>query len=340
MSAHTRSSLRTKPLATLAALLAFCAVSTLAHAQAKFTIGLPGIPPVFAGVQAMVAEKEGFFKKHGLDVTLRPFESGANASRAVASGEVSVALSPSGLVVSQISNTDVKLVAIYGLENPDWLLGSTDPNATCDSLKGAAIGVDSVGGARSIALKTLLIGGCKMKIEDVQQVALSSNVGAAMIAGQLKFGVLHIDDVPVIEDETKKPLKHVITQQMAKPLDHYLMLVANTDELKKNRDAYVRFVAGLIEAERFMRDPKNARRVGEAAKETGRTVDYATKSLKVYTDMNFWPNGTDGLTPKNIELLSKQMKDIGNIKGDKEVAPFTRIADPSIWKDARAMVKP
>ena len=149
-------------------------------------------------------------------------------------------------------------------------MGSTDPNATCESLKGAPIGVDSVGGARSIALKTLLLGGCKMKIEDVQQVALSSNVGPAMIAGQLKFGVLHIDDVPVIEDETKKPLKHVVTQQMAKPLDHYLMLVANTDELKKNRDGYVRLVAGLIEAERFMRDPRDEG--GEAAKQGVRSI--------------------------------------------------------------------
>src|SRR5262245_20430701 len=304
----------------LAAVLSLWAAPSLVHAQAKMTIGLPGIPPVFAGVLAMVAEQEGFFKKHGVDVTLRPFESGANASRAVASGEIAVAFSPSALVVSQVSNTDVKLIAIYGLENPDWLVGSTDPTATCESLKGQPIGVDSVGGARSIALKTLLLGGCKMKIEDVQQVALSSNVGTAMIAGQLKFGVLHIDDVPVIEDETKKPVKHVVTQQMAKPLDHYLMLVANTDELKKNRDAYVRLVAGLIEAERFMRDPKNAAKVGEAAKPTGRTADYATKSLKAYLDMNFWPDNTDGLTAKNIELLGKQMKDIGNINTDKEVA--------------------
>src|SRR6185295_19237034 len=164
--------------------------------------------------------------------------------------------------------------------------------------------------------------------------------GPAMIAGQIKFGVLHIDDIPVIDDETKKPVKLVVTQQTAKPLDHYLLLVANTDELAKNRDAYVRLVAGLIEAERFMRDPRNAKKVGEDAKETGRTADYAAKSLKAYLDMNFWPNGTDGLTAKNLELLGKQMKDIGNIKAEKEVAAFARVADPSIWKDARAMVKP
>src|SRR4051812_20830646 len=103
MLVHTRRKRPGKPLRTVVAVLAVFAAPALVHAQAKLSFALPGIPPVFAGLQAMVAEKEGLFKKYGVDVTLRPFESGANASRAVASGEVSVALSPSALVVSQIS---------------------------------------------------------------------------------------------------------------------------------------------------------------------------------------------------------------------------------------------
>src|SRR3990170_4043961 len=140
------------------------------------------------------------------------------------------------------------------MEHPDWLIGSTDPASTCESMKGQPVGVDSVGGARSIALRTMLVG-CKMKIEEVQQVALSSNVGAAMVAGQLKFGVLHIDDVPVIEAESKKALKTVVMQKDSRPIDHYLFLVAHQDRVAQNRDAYVRIVAGLIDAERFLRNP-------------------------------------------------------------------------------------
>jgi NitT/TauT family transport system substrate-binding protein len=321
------------------AAIALFVAPALCSAQDKMSFGLPGIPPVYSSVIIMVADKEGFFKRHGVDVTTRAFESGAAASRAVATGELSAALSPSALVISQVSNTDVKLAAIYGLEHPDWSIGSTDPTATCASLKGAAIGVDAVGGARSIALKTLLIGGCKMKETDVQQVAVSSNVGPAMIAGQLKFGVLHIDDVPAIEAQTGKPVHMVVTQKMARPLDHYMMVVVNKDQLAKNRDAYVRLLAGLIEANRFMRDPANARKVAEDAQETGRSPDYAAASLKAYLAMDFWPNGTDGLTQSNIEQLGKVMKGVGNIKPDKNPAPFERIADPTVWKDASARVK-
>ena len=326
--------------------LAACAISALAclpgiaSAQQKLTFAIPGIPPIFGGTIALVAEQQGFFKKHGVDVAVRAFETGAAASRAVATGEIAVAFSPTPLVVSQVSNSDVKLIGIYGMEHPDWLIGSTDPNATCASMKGAAVGVDSVGGARSIALKTMLMGSCKMNIEDVQEVALSSNGPAAMAAGQLKVGVLHIDDIPFIESQTKKPVKMVVKQLDSRPVDHYMMLVANKDKLAQNRDAYVRIIAALIDAQRFMRDPANAAKVAEAAKPTGRSADLAEKALKAYLAMEFWPDNTDGLGRKNIETLTQVMKKVGNIKQDKAPAPYERIADPSVWRDARALVKP
>jgi len=326
--------------------LATCAVAALACvpaisiAQQQLTFAIPGIPAIYGGTIALVAENQGFFKKYGVDVTVRPFDTGASASRAVASGEIAVALAPTPLIVSQISNSDVKLVGIYGMEHPDWLIGSTDPNATCASLKGAPISVDAVGGARSIALKTMLIGSCKMNIDDVQQVALSSNGPAALAAGQLKYGVLHLDDVPFIESETKKPVKVIVRMKDTRPVDHYMMVVANRDKLAQNRDAYVRIVAALIDAQRFMRNPANAAKVAEDAKPTGRSAELAEQALKAYIDMEFWPNDRDGLTRKNIETVTMVMKKVGNIKADKTPAPYERVADPSIWRDARKLVKP
>jgi NitT/TauT family transport system substrate-binding protein len=320
----------------LCAMLGLALFPATGAAQQKLTLGIPGIPPVFAGTIGFVAEKEGFFKKRGVDVTVRAFETGAAASRAVASGEIAVSLSPTPLIVNQISNTDVKLVGIWGMEHPDWLIGATDPNADCASLKGGAVGVDSLGGARSIALRTMLLG-CKMKIEEVQQVPLSSNVGTAMVAGQLKFGVLHIDDIPVIQAETKKPLKTIITQKSIRPVDHYLLLVAHQEHLAKNRDAYVRIVAALIDAERFMRDPANHAKVAKYAEPTGRSGEIAVQALKAFIDMEFWPKDKDGLGAKNLEMVGNIQKKVGNIKAEKP-APYERIVDPSIWRDAKAMV--
>jgi NitT/TauT family transport system substrate-binding protein len=321
---------------------AVCAMLALSLAPGtgaaqKITLGVPGIPAIFSTTIAFVADKEGFFKKRGVDVTVRQFETGAFASRAVVSGEIEASLTPTPLVVSQVSNADVPLVGIWGMEHPDWLIGATDPGGSCAGIKGQPVGVDSVGGARSIALKVMLIGGCKLKIEDVQQVALGANVGAAMVAGQLKYGVLHIDDVPVIEHETKQPLKTVVLQKTSRPVDHYLLLIVRKDKLAQNRDALVRMLAALIDAERFMRDPANAAKVAQDAAPTGRTPDFAMNALKVYLDMEFWPHEKDGLDRKNFDAVGKGQKAVGNIKPDKEPAPYERLIDQTLWRDAYAM---
>jgi NitT/TauT family transport system substrate-binding protein len=317
--------------------LVLACAPALCSAQ-KATIGTPGIPPIFGTVIMLVADQEGFFKKRGADVTVRGFETGSFATRAAVSGEIELALGPTPLVVSQISNTGVPLVGIWGMEHPDWILGSTDPNASCATIGGQAVGVDAVGGARSIALKTMLIGGCKMKIEDVQQVALGSQTAAAMIAGQLKYGALHIDDIPVIETQTGKPIKEITTQKASRPNDHYLILVARKDKLAQNRDAFVRVLAALIDAERFMRDPANAAKVAQDAAPTGRSPELAARSLKAYLAMEFWPHENDGLDRKSIEAVVHTQKAVGNIKSDKTPVTFDQFVDTSLWRDAYKLV--
>src|SRR5258706_25011 len=91
-----------------------------------------------------------------------------------------------------VSNAGVDLVGIYGMANPDWLLASTEPGLKCDGLKDQPVGVDAVGGARAVALAAFLRA-CGLKVDQVKLVALSSNVGAAMIAGQIKYWPLEDD---------------------------------------------------------------------------------------------------------------------------------------------------
>ena len=328
-------------LKRLACLLLFAALAGAKPAVAQdrpITLAIPGIPPVFGGMIALVAEKEGFFRKHGVNVEVKAFETGAAASRAVVARQVELALSPTPLIISQVANASVPLVGIWGMEFPDWLIGSMDPNASCQKIKGQAVGVDSVGGARSIALRTLLGGGCKMKIEEVQQIALSSNVGAAMVAGQLQYGVLHVDDIPVIEAESKKKVKTVVTQGQARAIDHYLLLVVHQETAKRRPDALVRVIAGLIESERFMRNPANHAKVAQHAAPTGRKPEFADWALKAYLEMEFWPHEKDGLTRQRIEGLSQILKNGGAIKPGKEPAPYDRLIDASLWPAAHAMV--
>ncbi len=304
----------------------------------KLVLAIPGIPPIYSVTITYVAQKEGFFKKHGADVEIKPFDNGTAAARAVVAGDVDMAFSPTPPVINQISNAGVPLVAIYGMPNPDWVVGTTEEGKTCKDLVGQDVGVDSIGGARSVALRSMLTGCPGVTLDQLKQVALGSSSGPAMIAGRLHYAVLHLDDLAEIKAQGK-PLHILLAMKNTNPTSHYLMLVARKDNLAKNRDAIVRALAGLIEAARFMQDPKNADAVADAASQTGHSKAVNLLALKEFLAIDFWAAKDDGLPRNKLEATAKLMKKIGAIKPDKEPVTFDNLVDSSVWKDANAMVK-
>lgn len=304
----------------------------------RLTMAVPGVPPVFSGLVAFVAREQGFFKKHGVDVEVRPFDSGAAAAQAVVAGGIDFSLSPTAAIVRMVSNGNVDLVGIWGMEHADWLLGSTEPGRAKCGLKGEAIGVDSVGGARAVALGAFLRP-CGLKVEDVKLVSLSSNVGAAMIGGQIKLGVLHIDDIPVLEEQMGKPVTVLASFKEVNPLSHYNLIVVSRERLKQRRDAYVRALAAIVEAVRFIYDPRNASRVAQIATVTGRTAKLAGKIVPRLQEIEFWPARTDGLSRDNIASVVKLEQQLGGIRPGKEPVSYDRLVDGSVWKDASAFLK-
>jgi ABC-type nitrate/sulfonate/bicarbonate transport system substrate-binding protein len=333
------SMMRKFTLASAGLALLCAALASPAMAQGKkVVIGMPGIPPIFTTVQPYVAEKEGLFKKNGANVELRQFDNGTAAARAVIAGEIDMSMSPTPPVINQVSNSGANIVAIYGWPNPDWVLASIDPSKTCKDIVGQGVGVDSVGGARSVALRSMLAGCPGVKIDDVQQVALGSQPGAAMLAGRLTYGVLHLDDLAMIETQGKK-LHLILEMKKTNPTSHYLMLVVRADKLKENRDAYVRTLAAMIEAARFMQDPKNADKVAETAAPTGHSKEISKAALKQFLAIGFWPYEDDGLERKKMEAVIELMKKVGGIQPGKEAVAYDKLVDLSVWKDANAMVK-
>ncbi len=325
-------------LTGLAMMLLAGSVPALADG-AKVVLAVPGIPPVFAGVLPNVAAKQGFFKKYGVDVEVKSFTTGTDAARAVAAGQIDLAISPTPVVINMISNAKVNLVGIYGLANPDWLIGSTDPQKSkCSDLKGQPVGVDAIGGARSVALKEMLVS-CTMTIDDVKQIALGSNTAAAMIAGQLAYGVLHLDDVPPIESQLKRKVAVITTLKQVDPVSHYLTLVARTDKVAQNRAAYVKTLAALIDAGAYMRDGRNADNVAEIAAITGHTLEENRESLASYNRLELWPNGNDGLQHDKLDAVIATQARIGGIKAGATPVTYEELVDGSLWRDAMAMVR-
>lgn len=322
--------------AMLAAL--FMSAGPVSAQGKKIVVAVPGIPPVYSVTLAYVGEKQGFYKKHGANVEIRAFDNGTAAARAVVAGDIDMAWSPTPPVINQVSNAGVPLVAIYGMPNPDWVIGTTETGKTCKDLVGQDVGVDSIGGARSVALRSMLTGCPGVKIEDVKQIALGSTSGPALIAGSLHYAVLHLDDLSEIAAQGKK-LNVLLAMKSTNPTSHYLTLVVRKDNLAKNRDAIVRTLAGMIEAAKFMADPKNADAVADAATVTGHNKEVSKAALKEFLAIDFWATKDDGMSRDKVEAVAKLMKKIGAINPDKEPVTFDNFVDTSVWKDANAMVK-
>jgi len=95
----------------------------------------------------------------------------------------------------------------------------------------------------------------------------------------------------------------------------------------------------MIEAARFMQDPKNADAVAEIASITGHNKEVNKAALKAFLDIDFWAAKDDGMPRDKIEAVAALMKKIGSINPDKEPVSYDKFVDASIWKDANAMVK-
>ena len=80
-------------LAGVAVAAAFGTTPALAQDK-KIVIATPGIPPIYSITLVYVAEKQGFFKKHGADVEIRPFDNGTAAARSLESGNIDLTLAP------------------------------------------------------------------------------------------------------------------------------------------------------------------------------------------------------------------------------------------------------
>ena len=108
------TSIRMLPALVAGAMAIASAAPTSALADDKFSIGVPGVPPVFISAMVYTAKGGGFYKKYGLDVTVKPFNSGVGAAKAVLSGSVDASISPTAPVARMISNGNVPLVAVQG----------------------------------------------------------------------------------------------------------------------------------------------------------------------------------------------------------------------------------
>jgi ABC-type nitrate/sulfonate/bicarbonate transport system substrate-binding protein len=146
-----------------------------------------------SGSQAFIAEKEGFFKDHDLDVTVKIVANVPELAAAVESGDASFALtSPTSIASAKAGGVDFTIVAgaaVYKKDNPGvWIMVPKDSDISSPAdLEGSSIAVNALNTMPHLStLATLEDAGVKVDQDALDIVTLDfTQVGQAFESGQV-----------------------------------------------------------------------------------------------------------------------------------------------------------
>ena len=228
--------------------------SSVAYAQTKMTIAT-GVDPVFSAYY--VAQQEGLFKKHGLDVRINTGPSGSAMVSFLVNGQIESAfgseiagvsnhnLDPNVVVVAQATRL-VRWIAVVG-RNIDNL----------DQLKGKKVGVARGSGGEVFWLAMI----DKLKLNPADYTVV--NVEAPEMVAALERG--NIDAYAVWEPWVTRGLAAVKNTKVLKDqegiLEQGVYIYMNLGWIRKNPAPAESFMRALVEATDIInKDRKRAAR--------------------------------------------------------------------------------
>ena len=302
-------------------------------AMPTITLGSPGIPPVISGLLPYITQKEGFYKKYGVNVVIRNFQTGTDATRAVADGQLDAALMPPALLM-ELAAKGVPVVGIQGQEVPDWLVASTDPAITsCSQLKGQGVSVDAVGGIRYTALASM-VKSCGLTIKDIKPLVFpGNNAPQGMIAGQLKVSVLHLNELIDVQQRLGSKVHVIMRMSQTSPQTMYEMYGVLKPTLAKKRQAFVDMVAAQIAALKWMTNPANLDKAAQLGTVVGDSAAVMKQALAQYYQMGFWTLNGSGMPEANVNKMIQVQIAVGNLTASNAPS-YAKIVDQTVYADA------
>jgi NitT/TauT family transport system substrate-binding protein len=193
-----------KPAAAAPASPASAAASGSAQTLQKAIFATPSAD--FTGFPSAVARDQGFFKQHGLDMSVQLMQSPATMA-ALQAGEVQFTSSTGTTVRTASQGLPVRVIAHVQTEPFSFVTRPEFP--TIASLKGQRVGFQNVGGDEYVySLMALKSGGLAQQDVQLLQAGNTAAINTELIAGQLGGGTL---GPPFVQELAEKGF-HVQTQ--------------------------------------------------------------------------------------------------------------------------------
>ena len=274
------------------------------------------------------AEKEGFFKKNGVDIKVLKLAGGTQGTQAMLSGGVDIGYTDPTSTVSAIA-AGAPLVEIMAITTimPYYLVGSRDVKSVAD-LKGKRVGSSGLGlSASRLALMVALSKmGLDLKRDQITLVAAGAEPEriAGLAAGALAGTVVGPEFRGRIEQLNLNILADLRTLKIPWEQDD---LVTSKKYLETKQDTVERVMKALLQANAYVLNPANRAVVTDLLKtqlglKTTQEAEGAYEDLtRFYVLKKPYPY-RDGLQTIIAEV-GKEIPKAASLK-------FEDVADPSI----------
>jgi NitT/TauT family transport system substrate-binding protein len=240
--------------ATIATLVVAAAMATGASSSAQRTKIRLAFSTWNGYMALVIASKEGYFKKHSLDLTYTVIEDPVQRFNAFKAGSLDAIAS----TVDTFSRTNAKginSVQVLGLDasvGGDGIVADKSIKTVAD-LKGQKVAVAA--GSTSQWLLAYVLSKHKMSLKDVQQIDMTSgDAGAAFAAGRVKVAVTW---QPWLSRAQQNPNGHVLVSTKRYPTIITDQVAFQPSFVKKKKAAIVNFIKAYNDAMRLIRTNPN-----------------------------------------------------------------------------------
>ena len=259
-----------------AALLVRPAAASDTPENTDITVGLPVTTSTFLPIY--LADKEGLFKKHGLNVKLVTFHGGTDLVRGMIAGAVDVGITAlAGVSLGIAAGQPIK--AFYGGFNMgvfEWY--ATKDIKTIKDTKGKRFGVTRLGSSTDFLTRYALNSHDIDPKKDVKIVQGGGSAArlAAMQSGQLDVNIFAAPEKFIAAD---LGYNRILRQSEIAPDYPYHVFFATEKFLKRNPNTVRALLRAFVEGVRLAKADKARsvklliERVGMAPKYAGRTYD-------------------------------------------------------------------
>jgi ABC-type nitrate/sulfonate/bicarbonate transport system substrate-binding protein len=282
-------------------------------AQTPVRVG-KAVPEAFSFVPLDVGIRQGFFKKHGLDVASVDFAGDAKMQQAAAAGGVEFLLGSGPALGFIAKGSPVKGVA--AMAGPPLLLAIVVPPdgpKTVADLKGKKISVSTAGSLTYFLVsETARRQGWGPKGIDIKPMGAMPGQIAAMKRGEIDGAIMDIGNALALE----KMGEGRILVRFLDMKDFHIHVIFATDKVIAEKPEVVKaFLAGWFETIRFMRANK-AETVKIAAEVMEKDADI---SARVYDELMPMFSDDGKFDPKALKLLSRSLVELDIVKTEVDM---------------------